>query len=286
MCQYSSIDGFASDWHLVHLGSRAVGGAGLVMMEATAVESRGRISPGDHGIWKDEHIAMLARIAAFVKERGAVPGIQIAHAGRKASCHVPWEHNGAPIPMDAGGWETVAPSAIPFREGDPVPRALDHNGIRGIVDAFAQSARRALAAGFEVLELHCAHGYLAHEFLSPLANKRTDEYGGSFQNRIRFVLDLAEAVRRVLARSIPAIRANFRYRLERRRLDLGRFRESRAGIAWPRRGFDRLLVGRNGARCQDPHRSRLSSAVCRAHQAGSWNSNRSGRYDHGAAPGG
>jgi 2,4-dienoyl-CoA reductase-like NADH-dependent reductase (Old Yellow Enzyme family) len=203
MCQYSSVDGFASDWHLVHLGSRAVGGAGLVMMEATAVEARGRISPGDHGIWKDDHIAMLTRIAWFIKQQGAVAGIQIAHAGRKASCHVPWENNGAPIPMDAGGWETVAPSAIAFRETDPVPKALDHAGIRDIVDAFAQAARRALAAGFEVLELHCAHGYLAHEFLSPLANKRTDEYGGSLQNRIRFVLELAEAARGVWPDRLP-----------------------------------------------------------------------------------
>ena len=203
MCQYSSIDGFASDWHLVHLGSRAVGGAGLVMMEATAVEPRGRITPGDHGIWKDAHIAMLTRIAAFLKERGAVPGIQLAHAGRKASCRVPWDNNGAPIPVEAGGWETVAPSAIPFRTGDPVPRALDHNGIREIVGAFAQAAQRALTAGFEVLELHCAHGYLAHEFLSPLANQRTDEYGGCYKNRIRFVLEVADAVRTVWPERFP-----------------------------------------------------------------------------------
>ncbi len=203
MCQYSSVDGFASDWHLVHLGSRAVGGAGLVMMEATAVEPRGRITPGDHGIYRDDHIAMLTRIASFIKQQGAVPGIQIAHAGRKASCYVPWENKGAPIPAEAGGWQTVAPSAIPFRETDPVPKALDHAGIRAIVDAFAQAAHRALAAGFQVLELHCAHGYLAHEFLSPLANKRTDEYGGSFQNRIRFVLELAGAVRRVWPDRFP-----------------------------------------------------------------------------------
>ncbi|HEV8039411.1 MAG TPA: NADH:flavin oxidoreductase/NADH oxidase [Bryobacteraceae bacterium] len=203
MCQYSSIDGFASDWHLVHLGSRAVGGAGLVMMEATAVEPRGRITPGDHGIWKDDHIAMLTRIASFLKERGAVPGIQLAHAGRKASCHVPWDNNGAPIPVEAGGWETVAPSAIPFRTGDPVPRALDHNGIREIVDAFAQAAERALTAGFEVLELHCAHGYLAHEFLSPLANQRTDEYGGCYKNRIRFALEVTDAVRTVWPERFP-----------------------------------------------------------------------------------
>ena len=203
MCQYSSVDGFASDWHLVHLGSRAVGGAGLVMMEATAVEARGRITPGDHGIWKDDHITMLARIASFIQERGAVPGIQLAHAGRKASCHVPWENKGAPIPVEAGGWETVAPSAVPFRESDPVPRALDHNEIRGILDAFAHAACRALAAGFQVLELHCAHGYLAHEFLSPFANKRTDEYGGSYKNRIRFVLELTDAVRGVWPARFP-----------------------------------------------------------------------------------
>lgn len=203
MCEYSSVDGFASDWHLVHLGSRAVGGAGLVMTEASSVEARGRISPLDQGIWKDEHIAPLARVAAFVKERGAVPGLQIAHAGRKASCYVPWEKNGAPIPVEAGGWETVAPSAIPFREGDPVPKALDHSEIHAMVDAFAAAARRGLHAGFEVLELHCAHGYLAHEFLSPLANRRTDEYGGSFQNRIRFVLELTEAVRAVWPERLP-----------------------------------------------------------------------------------
>jgi len=203
MCQYSSVDGFASDWHLVHLGSRAAGGAGLVMVEATAVEARGRISPGDNGIWKDQHVAPLARIAAFVKERGAVPAIQIAHAGRKASCHVPWEQNGAPIPLEAGGWQTVAPSAVPFRASDPLPKALDHTEIRAIQDAFRAAARRALSAGFEVLELHCAHGYLAHEFLSPFANKRADEYGGSFENRIRFVLELTDAVRSVWPERLP-----------------------------------------------------------------------------------
>jgi 2,4-dienoyl-CoA reductase-like NADH-dependent reductase (Old Yellow Enzyme family) len=203
MCQYSSVDGFASDWHLVHLGSRAVGGAGLVMVEATAVEAHGRITPGDNGIYKDEHIPALARIAAFVKERGAVPGIQIAHAGRKASCHVPWEQNGAPLFPDAGGWQTVAPSAVPFRESDPVPHALDRVEIHAIVDSFAAAARRALKAGFETLELHCAHGYLAHEFLSPLSNNRSDEYGGAFENRIRFVLEVTESVRSVWPERLP-----------------------------------------------------------------------------------
>ncbi len=203
MCEYSSVDGFAWDWHLVHLGSRAVGGAGLVMTEASAVVDRGRITPADQGIWKDEHIPMLARIATFIKERGATAGVQLAHAGRKASCHVPWEKSGAPIPVEAGGWETVGPSAIPFREGDPIPRALDLNEIHDIVDAFAAAARRAFSAGFEVLELHCAHGYLAHEFLSPLANHRTDQYGGVFQNRIRFLLEVAEAARAAWPQHLP-----------------------------------------------------------------------------------
>src|SRR5580658_8009160 len=163
MCQYSSEDGFANDWHLVHLGSRAVGGAGLVMMEATAVEARGRITPGDHGIWMDEHIEMLSRITGFVKSQGAVPGIQIAHAGRKASCRVPWE-GGAAIPPGDGGWQTVAPSAVPFRENEPVPADLSIAEIHNLVEAFGAAARRALVAGFEVIEIHAAHGYLLHEF--------------------------------------------------------------------------------------------------------------------------
>jgi len=203
MCEYSSEDGFANDWHLVHLGSRAVGGAGLVMVEATAVEARGRITPGDHGIWKDAHIEMLTRIAAFVKKQGAVAGIQIAHAGRKASCHIPWVKNGAALTPEEGAWVTVAPSAVPFRDGDPVPAALEKGQIAEIVQAFAAAARRALAAGFEVLEIHGAHGYLAHEFLSPLSNRRTDEYGGSFENRIRFLLETVTAVRAVWPERLP-----------------------------------------------------------------------------------
>lgn len=203
MCQYSSDDGFANDWHFVHLGSRAVGGAALVMVEATAVEDRGRITPGDMGLWKDEQIAPLARIAAFVKQQGAVAGIQIAHAGRKASCHVPWEKNGAPLTPEEGAWVTVAPSAVPFREGDPAPAALDKAGIRAITEAFAAAARRALTAGFELLEIHGAHGYLANEFLSPLSNQRTDEYGGSFENRVRFLLETTEAVRAAWPERLP-----------------------------------------------------------------------------------
>jgi 2,4-dienoyl-CoA reductase-like NADH-dependent reductase (Old Yellow Enzyme family) len=203
MCQYSSDDGFASDWHLVHLGSRAVGGAGLVIAEATAVEARGRITPGDLGIWKDAHIEMLGRIARFIKAQGAVPGIQLAHAGRKASCNVPWR-GGAAIPPDApNGWQTVAPSAVPFQAADPAPQALSVEEIGVVLKAFEAAAQRALSAGFEVVEIHAAHGYLLHEFLSPLSNKRTDQYGGSLENRMRFVLEATAAVRRVWPLRLP-----------------------------------------------------------------------------------
>ena len=204
MCQYSSEDGFANDWHLVHLGSRAAGGAGLVIMEASAVEARGRISPQDQGIWKDDHIAFLARIAAFVRQQGAVAAIQLAHAGRKASTRRPWDGPGL-VPLDIGGWQPVAPSALPFQPGDPAPAELSRAEIAGLAEAFAAAARRALAAGFQVVELHFAHGYLVHEFLSPLSNRRTDEYGGSFDNRIRFALETARAVRAVWPDSLPLL---------------------------------------------------------------------------------
>ena len=202
MCQYSCDDGFATDWHLVHLGSRAVGGAGLVVAEATAVEARGRISPSDLGIWQDGQIEPLARIAAFVRKQGAAAGIQLAHAGRKASVRVPQE-GGAFIPATEGGWRTVAPSPIPFRDSDTPPLELRRAQICAIVQAFATAASRALAAGFDVLELHGAHGYLIHEFLSPLANHRSDEYGGSFENRTRFVREVVEAIRGVWPDSHP-----------------------------------------------------------------------------------
>ncbi|MGA2219434.1 MAG: hypothetical protein ABSG51_15195 [Terracidiphilus sp.] len=194
MCEYSSEEGFANDWHLVHLGSRAVGGAGLVELEASAVLPEGRISPGDLGIWKDEHIPMLARIAAFIRSQGARAGIQLAHAGRKGSMAVPWEGERLVLPAD-GGWEPVAPSAVAFSSKYAVPRALDQAGIDGILDAFRQAARRALAAAFDFVEIHGAHGYLLHEFLSPLANQRTDQYGGSFLNRARLMLEVVDAVR-------------------------------------------------------------------------------------------
>lgn len=202
MCQYSCEDGFATDWHLVHLGSRAVGGAGLVIAEASGVEARGRISPGDLGIYKDEHIANLLRIAAFIKSQGAAAGIQIAHAGRKASTEVPW-NGGAAIPESAGGWQPMAPSPIPFREGDPVPAEMSKANIDDVTDAFADAAERARKAGFDIVEIHGAHGYLIHSFLSPLSNQRTDEYGGSFENRARFAMEVARAVREAWPESQP-----------------------------------------------------------------------------------
>lgn len=203
MCQYSCVDGFATDWHLVHLGSRAVGGAALVITEATAVEQRGRISPADLGIWKDEHIEPLARIAAFIRAQGAVPGIQLAHAGRKASTSPPWQNGVARILPEDGGWTPFAPSPIPFRDNEPPPGALTCPDIAKIVEAFAQAARRALEAGFQLIEIHAAHGYLLHEFLSPLANRRGDEYGGSFENRIRMPLAVIGAIRDAWPESLP-----------------------------------------------------------------------------------
>jgi 2,4-dienoyl-CoA reductase-like NADH-dependent reductase (Old Yellow Enzyme family) len=192
MCQYSSIDGFANDWHLVHLGARAQGGAGLVILEASAVVPEGRITPDDLGIYKDEHIDGLKRIAQFIHSQGAHAGIQLAHAGRKASTR---SKGDGLLPLDEGGWEPVAPSAIPFAPNYPMPRALDQAGIDAVIEGFRQGARRALKAGFDLVEIHAAHGYLLHEFLSPLANQRTDAYGGSFENRIRLALQVTEAVR-------------------------------------------------------------------------------------------
>jgi 2,4-dienoyl-CoA reductase-like NADH-dependent reductase (Old Yellow Enzyme family) len=203
MCQYSAQDGFANDWHLVHLGSRAVGGAALVVVEATAVTADGRITPGDLGIWKDEHIEPLARIARFVHTQGAVAGIQLAHAGRKASCEVPWKGGEGLLTTEAGGWSVVGPSAIPFAETSPVPRPLGEAEIDAIVTAFETGARRALAAGFKVIEIHAAHGYLLHEFLSPISNQRTDWYGGSMENRMRFLLRVAERLRGLIPEEMP-----------------------------------------------------------------------------------
>ncbi len=197
MCQYSAIDGFANDWHLVHLGARAVGGAGLVMQEATAVSPEGRISYGDLGLWKDEQIEKLKSIVDFLHMQGSKAGIQLAHAGRKASCEKPWEGGRQISPDSENGWETVAPSRIPFKEDDHPPVALDKKEIDRIIKSFADAAQRALQVGYDVLEIHAAHGYLLHQFLSPLSNERTDEYGGSFVNRIRLMLKIVDAVQNV-----------------------------------------------------------------------------------------
>jgi 2,4-dienoyl-CoA reductase-like NADH-dependent reductase (Old Yellow Enzyme family) len=195
MCQYSSVDGFASDWHFVHLGSRALGGAALVFTEATAVTAEGRISHRDLGIWQDAHVEELRRAVGFVHRQRAAAGIQLAHSGRKGSTKRPWDGTGALDPED--GWQPIGPTVEPFASDYPVPRALDAAGIRAIVEAYRQAARRALDAGFDVVEVHAAHGYLIHEFLSPLTNHRTDHYGGSFDNRVRLCLEIVEAVRDV-----------------------------------------------------------------------------------------
>ncbi|MDP2206275.1 MAG: NADH:flavin oxidoreductase/NADH oxidase [Alphaproteobacteria bacterium] len=195
MCQYSAVDGFVNDWHLVHLGARAAGGAGLVMMEATGVTPEGRITPGCTGIWSDAHAEPMKRITDFIQSQGAVAGIQIAHAGRKASCDVPWR-GGAPLPpSDPAAWQTIAPSALAFQDGHPVPHAMTLEDIKRLQESFVLAARRAVKAGFRLIELHGAHGYLMHEFFSPLSNHRTDDYGGSRDNRFRFVLETARAVR-------------------------------------------------------------------------------------------
>ncbi len=202
MCQYSSTDGFANDWHLVHLGSRAVGGAGLVFTEATAVEPRGRISPHDIGLWKDDHMEALERIVSFIHAQGAVAGVQLAHSGRKGSTARPWEGH-APLDESKGGWPVVAPTALAFDRGYPAPRELTVEEIKHTVELFSQAAQRARWAGFKIVEVHSAHGYLLHEFLSPFSNKRADQYGGSFENRVRFPVEVVRAVRRVWPEDLP-----------------------------------------------------------------------------------
>lgn len=202
MCEYSSEDGFANDWHLVHLGCRAQGGAGLVMTEASAVLPEGRISPADLGIWKDEHVAMLKRIVKFIHSQGARAGVQLAHAGRKGSMAPPFEPESLVRPED-GGWQPVGPSEVAFAPHYGVPRELDETGIEAVIEGFRAAAERALKAGFDVVEIHAAHGYLLHEFLSPLANRRTDKYGGSFENRARLLLQVAEAVHGAWPADLP-----------------------------------------------------------------------------------
>lgn len=202
MCQYSSKDGLASDWHLVHLGARAVGGAGLVMTEATAVSKVGRISPDDLGIWDDRHIEALQQCTQFIKKAGAVPGIQLAHAGRKASVASPWK-GASTVSPESGGWTPLAPSAIPFSPNHATPREMTHEDMLTVRREFVAAAQRSLAAGFEVIEIHMAHGYLMHEFLSPLSNQRIDMYGGPLENRMRFPLDLAQELREVWPKHLP-----------------------------------------------------------------------------------
>lgn len=204
MCQYSAEDGYPNDWHLVHLGSRAVGGSGLVIAEATAVSPEGRISPGDLGIWSDEHIPAFRRIAEFIKQYGAAAGIQIAHAGRKASTAAPWDGGGMVAESD-GGWPVVAPSAVKFADNFPEPREMSLEDIEQAAADFTEAALRAVDAGFDVIEIHAAHGYLLHQFLSPLANHRTDEYGGSLENRMRFPLEVAQRVRDAVSAGMPIL---------------------------------------------------------------------------------
>lgn len=202
MCQYSCVEGFATDWHLVHLGSRAVGGAGAVMVEATAVLPEGRITPSDLGLWADEHIVPLERIAQFIARQGSVPAIQLAHAGRKASMSRPWD-GGQRVRPGAGGWWPTGPGDEPFAAGDVAPTPLDEAGIARVVEGFRVAARRARQAGFRIAEIHAAHGYLLHEFLSPLVNRRTDAWGGSFEGRIRLTLEVTRAVREQWAEHDP-----------------------------------------------------------------------------------
>jgi 2,4-dienoyl-CoA reductase-like NADH-dependent reductase (Old Yellow Enzyme family) len=203
MCMYSADDGFANDFHLVHLGSRAMGGVGLVVVEATAVTANGRISPYDLGIWKDEHIEPLARIARFLEVQGAVPGIQLAHAGRKASSDAPWKGGASLKTAAEGGWPVVGASPIPFTEDDPIPVPLDESGIEHYIQAWEDAAQRALKAGFKVIEIHAAHGYLLHQFLSPITNHRNDQYGGSLENRMRFLLRVTERLRAIIPEGLP-----------------------------------------------------------------------------------
>ncbi len=202
MCQYSCKDGFANDWHLVHLGSRAVGGAGLVMTEAAAVSPEGRITPDDLGIYKNEHIPFLKRITDFISAQGAVPGIQLAHAGRKASHQSPWKGSAA-IPASEGGWLTVAPSAVAYKSDEPLPLEMTLTDIQKVIKDFTDATSRALEAGFKVFEIHAAHGYLINEFLSPLSNFRKDAYGGSFENRIKLLLEIADSIRMVIGNELP-----------------------------------------------------------------------------------
>ena len=205
MCEYSAIDGLPQPWHMVHLGSRAVGGAGLVLTEATSVEARGRISPADTGIWNDAQAEAWAPIVAFIAEQGAIAGIQLAHAGRKASTSIPWSNGGPTVDPADGGWIPVAPTALGYSDNYPMPDALDAAGILAVIEAFRAATVRSIKCGFRVIEIHAAHGYLLHQFLSPLSNQRADEWGGSFDNRIRLIRAVVASVRSVMAESLPLL---------------------------------------------------------------------------------
>jgi 2,4-dienoyl-CoA reductase-like NADH-dependent reductase (Old Yellow Enzyme family) len=202
MCQYSSVEGVPNDWHLVHLGSRAVGGAGLIFTEATAVSSEGRISPDDAGIWNDDQANAYKKITSFIKSQNSVPGIQLAHAGRKASTFSPWKGTGK-VDIENEGWQTIAPSSIPFADNFPHPKEMNENDIKLVIEQFVKAALRSLEAGFEVIELHYAHGYLVHEFYSPISNKRKDKYGGSLENRCRFAVEITKSVRNSIPDTTP-----------------------------------------------------------------------------------
>ncbi len=296
MCQYSAAvegpeQGVPTDWHLAHLGSRAVGGAGLIVVEATAVSPEGRISPADLGLWNERQEARFGRIARFLAEHGTVPGIQLAHAGRKASADRPWR-GGAPVGHEEHGWRPVAPSPIPFAEGHPVPDELSEADIRRLVASFAAAARRALAAGFKVVEIHGAHGYLIHEFLSPFSNRRTDGYGGSFANRARFALEVVDAVRAEWPDELPVF---FRVsatdwlsenpRGPPRGLDRRRHRTAGQGAARPRGGPARRLDGRQRAEGPDPRGAGIPGAGRGAGEGGDRPAHVGRRPHHRAAPG-
>ena len=284
MCMYSAVNGLANDFHLVHLGGFALGGAALIFTEATAVTPEGRISPDDLGLWDDAQIAPLAQITDFVHQQGSLIGVQLAHAGRKASTFAPWKGSGA-VPPEAGGWEVVGPSEQPYSPRYPLPRALTPEQIGEIVHAFAESARRAMIAGVDTVEIHAAHGYLLHQFLSPLSNDRTDEYGGSFENRARLLLEVTRAVRDVWPAHLPLfVRVS--------------------ATDWAEGGWDieqtvevAKLLSREGVQVVDVSsggltpgsadhaRPRLSGAVCRARQTGGRYASDDRRHDYGRGPG-
>jgi len=202
MCMYGAVEGYASDFHMVHYGARALGGTGLIIQEATAIAPEGRITPGDLGLWEDKHIAKLQPVVKFIHDHGSVAGIQLAHAGRKASCALPW-HGGKQLKLNDGGWKTVSASGIPYYTDDDAPQSLDADGIKKVIADFRTAAQRAARAGYKVLEIHAAHGYLIHQFLSPLCNNRTDSYGGSFDNRIRLLLEIVEAIKSIWPDDLP-----------------------------------------------------------------------------------